>query len=78
MLKRELTQRARYKDHLDLAELPKHVQIELIDYYDFLIEKYASERKKKGRKEHFFDLVSQHKFSLPTNYKFDREAANER
>lgn len=63
---------------LNFEILPKHVQQELIDYYLFLMNKYAPQIKKNTKKEIFLASVAKHKFSLPANYKFDREAANER
>ena len=64
--------------NINLELLPKNVQQELIDYYLFLINKYEPQRKKNTKKEIFLASVAKHKFSLPANYKFDREAANER
>ncbi len=61
-------------DKLDLDVLPDDAKRELIDFYEYLKEKYG----KKGKKERFFDFVEKHKFKLPKDYKFDREEAHER
>lgn len=58
--------------------LPKHIQQELYDYYLFLINKYVSEKEIDTKKEVFLRSIEEHRYSLPENYKFDRELANER
>lgn len=58
--------------------LPKHIQQELHDYYLFLVNKYVSKKEINTKKEIFFSSIAKHRYSLPTNYKFDRESANER
>lgn len=68
---------------LNLTKLPANVRQQLIDYYQFLLEKYANveqlkEKKTASNKEQFFAHVEQHRVTLPTDYKFDRDWANER
>jgi len=63
---------------INLDLLPPIIQQELMDYYSFLINKYGAKNKDNSQKEQFFKSVKQHRFKLPKDYKFDRDAANER
>ena len=62
---------------LNLNVLPKDLQQEVKDYFDFLLHKYKL-LEKKPQKDIFLNSVKKHKFSLPDNYQFNRNIANER
>lgn len=66
----------RLQINLDL--LPKVLQIELIEYYKYLLFKHRQKNENKYQMKDFFSSVNEQKFSLPDNYKFDRDLANER
>lgn len=66
------------KFQINLDNLPKSLQEELHDFYQHLLSKYRREKLKKSKQKDFFDLVKKHKFSLPKDYQFDRNLANER
>ena len=67
---------------IDIHILPKKAQTELIDFYQFLVERYVSGKKKKNLKSisndnqvtTFFD---QYNIDL-TDYKFNRNELYER
>lgn len=63
---------------LDLRLLPKALQQELVDYYNYLLARNQRKTGKNPKKEKFFGSVDQHRYSLPGKYQFDRDAANER
>lgn len=71
---------------LNIAQLPEAVRQQLIDYYHFLLEKYASDSAETesvpddtmSKKERFLAHVRENRFTLPDDYKFDRDWANER
>jgi hypothetical protein len=63
---------------INLEVLPFMVRKELVDYYEFLVNKYLVVEEKKTKKEEFFATVRKQKYTLPTTYKFDRDWANER
>lgn len=60
--------------NIDLSKLPENVRQELIDFYSFLVSKYAVRRNK----DVFLKSIKKHTFDLPSDYSFDRESANER
>jgi hypothetical protein len=66
------------KHFINLELLPPLVQQELIDYYLFLVNKYITNNEKNTKKEEFFQSVNLHRYTLPKDYKFDRDLANER
>jgi len=61
---------------LDMDILPEEVKKELLDYYEFLVNKYA--KKRLNNKKAFFESVKTHSFKLPEDYKFNREELHER
>jgi len=61
---------------IDIDILTEEIQKELIDFYEFLIKKYAT--KKVKDKKSFFESVKLHSFKLPEGYKFNREELYER
>jgi hypothetical protein len=63
---------------INLEILPKALQQELIDYYKYLIFKHKKDKNNKSQKKDFFDSVKSNKYSLPNDYQFDRDLANER
>lgn len=63
---------------LDLRLLPRALQQELVDYYNYLLSKHRQKTDGKPKREKFFISVDQHRYSLPKNYQFDRDAANKR
>jgi len=65
-----------YQINIDL--LPKALQQELIEYYKYLLFKHRKRTAKQSREKDFFSSVNKHKFTLPENYHFDRNIANER
>ena len=62
---------------IDFSILPEEARRELIDFYEFLLEKYVR-RRKNARKEAFFSIVEKHSFTLPPTYRFDREELYEK
>ena len=63
---------------INLDQLPKYLQQELLDYYNYLLQKYQSKNKKNTQRKDFFNSIRKNKFSLPDNYRFNRDLANER
>lgn len=67
---------------IDTNALPEEVKKELLDFYEYLIAKYAKQQvnlKSLARnKKAFFESVKMHSFKLPKDYRFDREALHER
>ena len=62
---------------IDFSILPEEARRELIDFYEFLLEKYVR-RRKNARKETFFSMIKKHSFTLPSTYRFNREELYER
>ena len=65
------------EEKIDLSLLPEEARRELIDFYEFLLEKYVK-GKKNMEKESFFRTIKKHSFNLPFNYNFEREEIHER
>lgn len=63
---------------INLELLPAALQQELLDYYNYLLFRYRRKNDKKHKKKDFLNSVNKNKFSLPKNYQFDRDIANER
>lgn len=67
---------------IEIDRLPESARNELYDFYEFLVQKYASALSKshpdRETKERFFKNVTSHAFSLPTDYTFDRNELHER
>jgi len=63
---------------INIEFLPNQVKQQLLDYYQFLLSKYAPHKEKETSKQAFFESVKRHKYSLPAQYQFDRDWANER
>jgi len=71
---------------IQIDNLPEAAQRELLDFYEYLVDKYQEpvpERKKKsGRlaadKARFFEHVHSLSFRLPKEYHFNRDALHER
>lgn len=61
---------------IDMGILPEEVKKELIDFYEYLANKYG--KKKLKDKKAFFVSVKLHSFKLPEGYRFDREDMHER
>jgi hypothetical protein len=72
----------RNQKQLDLEILPKEAKKELLDFYEYLLNKYGRAKKEKvtmeKRKLQFFESVKKHSFVLPENYRFNREELHER
>ena len=70
------------QEHFEFEALPKKAREELLDFYEFLLDKYGKMERKKSMAERkklcFFESVKKHSFTLPHDYKFDREALHER
>ena len=64
-------------EKIDLELLPEEAKRELLDFYEFLVEKYVKS-KKSLKKEVFFESVRKHTFILPEKYNFNREEIHER
>jgi len=64
-------------EKIDLTLLPENARKELIDFYEFLMEKYVRNQENM-KKESFFSTVKRYSFTLPPNYKFNREELHER
>jgi len=63
---------------VELENLPKSFQKDLLEYYQYLLHKYQIKRKQKPKQKGFFKSVNKYKYSLPKDFKFDRKTANER
>jgi len=63
---------------LNLDILPEQARLEVIDFYYFLVNKYVTEKPMDNNKKKLFENINKHRFTLPTDYKFDRDEANER
>ncbi len=63
-------------EEIDMDVLPEEVKIELMDFYEYLVNKYTKKRLKD--KKAFFESVKTHSFKLPEDYKFNREELYER
>ncbi len=61
---------------IDMDILPEEVKKHLIDFYEYLVNKYG--KKKLKDKKVFFESVKVHSFKLPEDYKFNREELHER
>ena len=61
---------------INLEILPTEARKELIDYYEYLTNKYKREAKQS--KKRLKELLSNPVGILPDNYKFSREDAHER
>jgi len=61
---------------IDMGILPEEVKKELLDFYEYLANKYG--KKKLKDKKTFFESVKLHLFKLPEDYIFDREELHER
>ena len=70
------------KQKIDLEVLPEEARKEMMDFYEYLLNKYAKAKKEKTtmekRKLQFFESVKEHSFVLPENYRFNREELHER
>jgi len=64
------------QQNLDLDKLPYEAKKEILDFYQFLVKKYAI--KKVKDKNRFFEIVKAHSFKLPEDYKFNRESLHGR
>ena len=67
---------------IDIHILPQKAQNELIDFYQFLVERYASGKKKRPLKSNSTDkqistFFDQYNIDL-TDYKFNRSELYER
>ena len=61
---------------IDINVLPEEVKKQLLDFYEYLVNKYG--KKKLKDKKEFFESVKVHSFKLPKDYKFNREELHER
>ncbi len=63
-------------------QLPESAQHELLDFYEFLVQKYATVRKRthvrQDARKAFFIKVKTHSFTLPADYSFNRDEIHER
>ena len=61
------------KEKIDVTLLPENARRELIDFYEFLLEKYGS-RKEKNDMEDIKETLLINKVQIDTkNWKFSRE-----
>lgn len=67
---------------IQIDRLPEIARNELYDFYEFLMQKYTPAMKKSrsvtSAKSAFFQKVAARSFTLPDNYKFDRNELYER
>ncbi len=67
---------------IQIDRLPESARNELYDFYEFLMSKYTPSVKRSrsvnGTKTAFFRKVSTLSFTLPSNYRFDRNELHER
>ncbi|MBS4033317.1 MAG: hypothetical protein KGZ85_02525 [Ignavibacterium sp.] len=74
---------------IDIDLLPEDIKRSFIDYYEYLVHKYAVKKKCTGKEERyseemkkkkklFFKSIATHTFNLPEGYKFNREELHER
>ena len=70
------------KQKIDLEILPEEARKELLDFYEYLLNKCGRAEKEEvameKRKLQFFKSVKRHSFVLPENYGFNREELHER
>ena len=60
-------------ERIDLSLLPEEARRELIDFYEFLLEKYGT-KKRKGNIEDIEETLLINKIQIDTrNWKFNRE-----
>lgn len=71
---------------IDITNLPEDVKRELLDFYEFLLNKYtvsvslntSDKSELSDKKKHFIESIEKHSYNLPKNFKFDREELYER
>lgn len=74
---------------IDIDVLPEEIKRAFIDYYEYLVHKYAVKKKSTGKEENhaeemkkkkklFFKSIALHAFKLPGDYSFNREELHER
>jgi hypothetical protein len=74
---------------IDIDVLPEEIKRSFIDYYEYLVLKYAVKKKVSGKadshalevrkkKRRFFKSISIHAFKLPGDYSFNRDELHER
>ena len=67
---------------INLKILPEEARKELLDFYEYLLNKCGGAKKEKPtmekRKLQFFKSIKKHSFVLPENYEFNREELHER
>jgi len=74
---------------LNLEILPEEAKKELLDFYEYLLNKYRKVQKQGivikeekavelDKKRRFFESVKKHSFILPEDYRFNREKLHER
>ncbi|WP_457626633.1 DUF2281 domain-containing protein [Persephonella sp.] len=56
---------------IDLEKLPEEARKELLDFYEFLLQKYKKKENKNGKKLSAIKIKTK-------NFKFSREEAEER
>lgn len=67
-----------YGFQVELENLPKSLQKDLLEYYQYLLHKYQIKGKQKPKQQNFFKSVDKYKYALPKDFKFDRNLAHER
>jgi hypothetical protein len=74
---------------IDIDVLPEEIKKSFIDYYEYLVNKYAVKRniadreeshagEIKKKKKLFFRSIAMHTFKLPGDYSFNRDELHER
>ena len=67
-------------DNLNIENLPETAQIELLNFYEFLVFKYGNRDKitHDERHELLLNIFHDANGKLPNDYQFDREEIHER
>ena len=71
---------------IDMANLPENVRRELIDFYEYLLNKYSISKTPGAsgepdilkKKRLFFASIKKHSFNIPKNFKFNRDELHDR
>lgn len=62
----------------DLSKFPKQARIELMDFYEFLAQKYVGDYKKINTKKERFSQFLEHPIKITKLHSWTREELHER
>ena len=63
---------------LFLSRLPNEAKEEILEFLQYVIYKYEQKPSDENKKKSFIEKIEKHRYSLPSDYKFDRDSVNER